>query len=117
MADTNTAPEDLGAPQSFLVLTDGTPAYDRSGEPAGSVAHVLSDDRDEIFQGLVLKTAEGHRYASAAQVDGIYEKAVIIGPAAKDLPEPSEDSAAAAADDKSLGDGLRRAWQWLIQPK
>ncbi|WP_306213591.1 PRC-barrel domain-containing protein [Actinoplanes sp. RD1] len=111
MADTNTAPEDLGAPQSFLVLTDGTPVYDRSGEPAGKVAHVLADDKDEIFQGLVLDTGDGHRYAAAAQVDGIYERAVIIGPPAKDLPEPSEKA------DSSLGDGLRRAWEWLVRPK
>ncbi|WP_305789206.1 PRC-barrel domain-containing protein [Symbioplanes lichenis] len=114
MAETNTAPEDLGAPQSFLVLADGTPVYDRSGEPAGSVAHVLADDKDEIFQGLVLKTGDGHRFAAASQIDGIFERAVIIGPPAKDLPEPSEN---ATSDDSSLADGLRRAWHWLVQPK
>ena len=32
------------------------------------LAHVLSDDQDEIFQGLVVKTADGHRYAAATQI-------------------------------------------------
>jgi hypothetical protein len=50
-------------------------------------------------------------------VDGIYEHAVIIAVPAAQLPEPSADAAAKATDDTSLADGLRRAWDWLIQPK
>ncbi|WP_067496781.1 PRC-barrel domain-containing protein [Actinoplanes sp. TFC3] len=114
MADTETAPEDLGAPQSFLVLSDDTPVYDRAGDKVGTVEHVLSDDQDEIFNGLVIKTKDGHRYAAATLVDGIYERAVIIAQPAAQLPEPSEN---ATGDDSSLTDGLRRAWNWLIQPK
>ncbi len=115
MADTNSAPEDLGAPQSFLVLADGTPAYDRSGAEVGSVAHVLADDRDEIFQGLVLKTGEGHRFAAASRVDGIFERGVIIAVPAAELPEPTEETASRAENDEDSG--LRRAWNWLIEPK
>ncbi|MEV4706455.1 PRC-barrel domain-containing protein [Actinoplanes sp. NPDC049316] len=114
MSDTDTAPEDLGAPQSFLVLADGTPVYDRAGDKAGTVAHVLADDRDEIFQGLVLDTPQGHRYAPAAQIDGLFEHGVIVAVPAAQLPEPAEN---AAADDDSLTDGLRRAWRWLVEPK
>jgi hypothetical protein len=114
MSDTDTAPEDLGAPQSFLVLADGTPVYDRAGDKAGTVAHVLSDDREEIFHGLVLDTPKGHRYAPAAQIDGLFEHGVIIAVPAAQLPEPAED---ATADDDSLTDGLRRAWKWLVEPK
>jgi hypothetical protein len=111
----NTAPEDLGAPQSFLVLADGTPVYDRAGDNVGTVAHVLSDDQEEIFHGLVIKTGHGHRYAAAAQIDGLFEHGVIVAVPASELPEPSEETLAAADD--SFGDGLRRAWNWLIQPK
>ena len=103
------APEDLGAPQSYLVLADGTPVWDRSGESVGTVEHVLSDDKEDIFHGLIVKTAEGHRFASADQVDGIFEKGVIVAAPAKELPEPAE-----SADKDST---LRRAWDWLIQPK
>ncbi len=111
------APEDIGAPQSYLVLKDGTPAYDRAGDSAGTVAHVLADEGSDVFHGLILDTAHGHRFVSGGQVDGIYEHAVIIAVPAAQLPEPSADAAAAAADDTSLADGPRRAWDWLIQPK
>ena len=113
MSDTNTAPEDLGAPQSFLTA-EGTPVYDRAGDKVGTVAHALADDRDEIFHGLVLETPKGHRYAAANQVDGIFEHGVIVAAPAEQLPEPAED---ATDDDSSLGDGLRRAWKWLVEPK
>nr|BFE76117.1 hypothetical protein GCM10020092_094180 [Actinoplanes digitatis] len=42
------------------------------------MAHVLADRQEDIFHGLVLKTSDGHRYASASQVDGIFERGVII---------------------------------------
>jgi hypothetical protein len=118
MSDTNTAPEDLGAPQSFLTA-DGTAVYDRAGDKVGTVAHALADDRDEIFHGLVIETPKGHRYAAANQVDGIFERGVIVAAAADQLPEPAEDAKAedAKADDDSLADGLRRAWRWLVDPK
>jgi hypothetical protein len=111
------SPQDIGAPQSFLVLKDGTPVYDRAGDAVGTVEHVLSDDQDDIFHGLVLKTSDGHRYASAAQIDGIYENAVIVAVPAAELHEPSEETLAKASDDASFTDGLRRAWNWLIQPR
>jgi hypothetical protein len=113
----NSAPEDIGAPQSYLVLTDGTPVYDRSGSSVGTVAHILADERSDVFHGLVLDTANGHRFARATQVDGIYERGVIVAVPAEQLPEPSADAAARSVDDDSLADGLRRAWDWLIQPK
>ena len=113
----NTAPEDLGAPQSFLVLADGTPVYDRAGDKVGTVAHVLSDDRDEIFQGLVVQAADGHRYAAATQIDGLFEHGVIVSVPAAELREPTEETMAKATDDDSFTEGLRRAWRWLIQPK
>jgi hypothetical protein len=103
------APEDIGAPQSYLVLADGTPAYDRSGQPAGTVAHVLSDDREDIFHGLVLKTPDGHRWAGSEDVDGIYEHGVILAKPVTELAEPAETA--------DTGSPLRRAWDWLIQPR
>jgi hypothetical protein len=111
------APEDLGAPVSYLVLHDGTPVYDSSGERAGEVAHVLADEQEDVFHGLVLKTGAGHRFAGSGQVEGIFEHGVIISVPAGALPEPSADAAAQAADDHALTHGLKRAWDWLVQPK
>jgi hypothetical protein len=113
----NEAPEDLGAPVSYLVLTDGTPVYDRSGQSAGTVEHVLRDERGDIFHGLVLKTPDGHRYAPSDLVDGIFEHGVIVAKPAKELPTPSADPAADAVVGDSLTDELKHAWEWIIQPR
>jgi hypothetical protein len=98
--------QDLGEPVSYLVTKDGTPVFDSSGERAGEVVHVLADEDDDLFHGLIVKTADGHRFAAATQIDGLYEHGVIINVPAAQLPEPAES------------DGiLKRAWDWLIEPK
>jgi hypothetical protein len=113
----NEAPEDLGAPVSYLVLADGTPVYDRSGAAVGTVEHVLADDREDVFHGLILKTADGHRYAPADLVDGIFEHGVIVAKPAAELPTPSADPAAQSVMDDTLVNELKRAWKWIIEPK
>jgi uncharacterized protein YrrD len=109
--------DNLGDPVSYLVLADGTPVWDRSGDRVGTVENVLADEQQDIFHGLIIDTGAGHRYAPSARVDGIYEQGVILAVRAAELPEPSADPAAQAADDESLAGELRRAWDWLIQPK
>jgi hypothetical protein len=117
MADaTNDEPEDLGAPISYLVLKPGTRVWDRSGDSVGTVEHVLSDDREDVFHGLILDTGNGHRYAAGAQVDGLFERGVIVAVPAAGLPEPSADPAAAVADE-GMRDQLERAWKWLVEPR
>lgn len=113
----NQAPEDLGAPVAYLVLKDGTPVFDRSGSKTGEVEHVLADPPTDIFHGLIIKTADGHRFASSAQVDGLFEHGVILSVPFDQLPAPSEDAAARVVDDDNLKTSLKRAWQWLIEPK
>lgn len=110
------APGDLGRPVSYLVLTDGTRVYDRSGAAVGTVEHVLADEGSDIFHGLVVDTPAGHRFVRSDLVDGIYIHGVIVAEPADRLPEPSEDAAARAAEaqDASLADGLRRAWDRLL---
>lgn len=101
--------QDLGEPVSYLVLKDGTPVFDSSGDRAGEVVHVLADDSDDVFHGLIVKTADGHRFAAASQIDGLYEHGVIINVPAGQLPEPTGNE-----QGESM---LKRAWDWLIQPK
>jgi hypothetical protein len=109
------APEDLGAPVSYLVLADGTAVYDRSGALVGKVEHVLSDEREDIFHGLILKTDKGHRYAPSDLVDGIYEHGVIVAKPLDELPTPSADPAANAVVSDSLADQLKRAFAWITR--
>lgn len=110
-----TAPQDLGAPVAYLVLKNGTPVYDRSGDKVGTVDHVLADERSDVFHGLLVKTADGHRFAAADQVDGLYEKGAIVSEPADRLATPSADSPAGLAENRRTG--LKRAWDWLIEPK
>jgi hypothetical protein len=110
----NQAPEDLGAPASYLVLKAGTPVYDRSGSGAGKVEHVLADEQQDVFHGLIIGTADGHRFARADLVDGLYERGVIIAEPASQLPEPSADPPARLVEqDEGLGRLLRTAWERL----
>jgi uncharacterized protein YrrD len=117
MADqTSQAPEDIGAPISYLVLRPGASVYDRSGDRVGTVEHVLADDREDVFHGLIVKTPIGHRYASSDVVDGLFERGVIVAAPADQLPEPSADPAAQTVEDEQLVNQLKRAWEWLINP-
>lgn len=111
----NTAPEDLGAPVSYLVLKDGTAVYDRSGDRVGTVDHVLADEPASLFHGLLIKTADGHRFAAGDQVDGLFEHGVIVTEPAGRLATPSADTPAGLAENRATG--LKRAWDWLIRPQ
>ena len=108
--------EDIGAPVSYLVVKDGTTVFDRSGARAGKVEHVLADEKADVFHGLIIATSKhGHRFARAAQVDGLFEHGVIVAVPAEQLPEPSADPVAERAEED---DGLlKKAWEWLKQPK
>src|SRR5512138_3632943 len=111
-------PEDLGAPVSYLVLAEGTPVFDRAGDRVGAVEHVLADEDADVFHGLLVKTAGGHRFAPAALVDGLYRHGVIVTVPAAELPEPSADPPARlTAKDEGLGSALKKAWDWLKQPR
>jgi len=114
----NQAPEDLGTPVSYLVLADGTAVFDRSGARVGEVEHVLADDATDVFHGLTLRTPDGHRFAPAALVDGLFQNGVIVAEPAARLPEPSADPAARQAEE---GDGLaghlRTAWEKIAHPR
>lgn len=107
--------EDLGAPVSYLVVKDGVPVYDRSGDSVGTVEHVLADEREDVFHGLLVKTADGHRFAAGDQVDGLFENGVIVSEPAGRLATPSADAPAGLAENRKTA--LRKAWDWLIQPK
>jgi hypothetical protein len=109
---------DHGNPASYLTCSAGVAVYAGGGEEIGTVEHVLRAPEEDIFDGLVLDTSHGRRFADARLVEEIYERAVVlnIGPDAVDsLPEPTANPAALEADPADtegspLGDKLRRAW-------
>ncbi|MCW2966744.1 MAG: hypothetical protein JWM71_516 [Solirubrobacteraceae bacterium] len=109
---------DHGSPASYLTLEAGTPVFSSDEQPVGTVEHVLAIPDDDIFDGLVLDTPHGRRFADAPEVQEIFEQGVVLNiPAseAANLPEPSENPGVLSAgpDDTvpdHLRDKLRRAW-------
>jgi uncharacterized protein YrrD len=115
-------PDDLGAPVSYLTLEQGTAVLSADGEELGDVAHVLADEENDIFDGIVISQGLGrHTFADAEQVAEIHERGVVLtltAAEAQALPEPSENPAV-MEDDPSEPEGspvaekLRRAWDLL----
>jgi hypothetical protein len=112
---------DLGNPASYLVLEDGTAVLSTDGREVGTVEHVLADPDADVFDGVIVDTGAGHRFADAEQVEAIYEHGVVLrldAAEAERLPRPAANPATldATPDDTvpdDLGDKLRRAWDYL----
>ena len=104
------------APASYLTLAAGTPVDGSDGERIGTVEHVLAAPDEDIFDGLVLDTPSGRRFADAPLVADISAERVTLNvPSSEPLPEPSANPASLEADpddtvSHGLSDKLRRAW-------
>lgn len=111
---------DLGAPISYLVLERGTDVFSSDEHPIGGVEHVLADEREDVFDGIVIAHSgigRGHVFADADEIGGIYERGVVLKldeHECETLPEPSANPAVVGEDpgDRVTGK-LRRAWDRL----
>jgi len=115
---------DLGEPASYRSLQAGTPVYSSDGELIGNVTHVLADEHEDVFDGIVIGEGEHrfgkeHRFADAEDVQEIFDQGVVLKldlAATAQLPEPSanpavmqDDVAAPGARHQKLG----RAWDLI----
>jgi hypothetical protein len=114
--------EDLGPPVAYLALPEGVPVYSSDGERIGTVEHVLAAEDADIFDGLVIDTADGHRFADAPEIAELHERGAVLAidaAGARELPEPSENPGvldfdpADAEEEGRLGGKLRRAWDLI----
>jgi uncharacterized protein YrrD len=111
---------DLGAPISYLVLEPGTDVFSSDHKTVGRVAHVLADEREDVFDGIVITRGgigRAHVFADADEIGQIYEHGVVLTldeDACQQLPEPSANPAVLGEDpgDRITGK-LRRAWDRL----
>ncbi|WP_236648408.1 MULTISPECIES: hypothetical protein [Micromonospora] len=114
--------EDLGAKVSYLAVALGTRVYDVDSAPVGVVEHVLADERADILHGIVVAPPEpgSHRFAHREQIADLYERGVVLSVPGAEMHEPGEDTPAReveATGDDPVQVGLRRAWEWLSQPR
>jgi hypothetical protein len=116
--DRVSAEEAAGEPTSYLTLEEGTKVLSSDGEEIGRVAHVLADEADDIFDGIVIEADGRHVFADAPLIEELRTDAVTLkldAAACGSLPEPSENPAAlkAGPDDTvpdGMSDKLHRAW-------
>ena len=83
------AVEDPGHAIGYKVLKRGTPVVTTDGVELGTVAKVLDNAREHIFDGIVVKTKERKVFVDAPEVERIYERRVelnIDAAAAAELP-------------------------------
>jgi hypothetical protein len=109
---------DIDRPTSYLALPTGIPVQTASGTTIGTVAHVLALPEEDVFDGIILDTPAGHRFADADVVGALYESRVELNVdlTAEELPEPAENPAAIsveAGEKDHLSDKLRRAWDTI----
>ena len=69
---------DEGLPIAYEVLDKGVPVYASGGEQVGTVDHVVSAEREDIFHGVVIRTASKKHFVPADQVASIHERGVDL---------------------------------------
>ena len=114
--------DDLGRPVSYLALEEGTAVLGSDGDEVGHVAHVLADEENDIFDGIVISHGLGHHtFADAEQVadDPRARRDADHSPRRRPrrCPSPARTPRCCRTTRPSrsarLADKLRRAWDLL----
>jgi hypothetical protein len=91
--------QDDGYAVHYTELKRGTPVRSSDGQDVGTVAEVLDNYREHIFDGLVIDTPSGEqKFVDAPEVERTAERAVTLNITAADAeqlgPPPSSGGAA-----------------------
>jgi hypothetical protein len=70
--------DDDGPAISYKLLERGTAVHASDGEPIGKVDQVLDNVREDIFDGIVIRTEDGDRFVDAPEVARITEQRVTL---------------------------------------
>ena len=62
----------------YKVLPKGTPVLASDGTQVGTVAKVLDNVREHIFDGIVIATDDGRRFVDAPEVAEITNRKVVL---------------------------------------
>ena len=115
---------DYGEPASYLTLTKGTAVVSSDDENVGTVQHVLADEEEDLFEGIVIHThlgPGGLHFVDAPQVRECFERAVQLSIPASEVPELPKPKANPAVmelhgvedSESSLQRKLHRAWDLI----
>jgi hypothetical protein len=108
---------DDGPAVHYTAVEKGTPVYSSDEVEVGQVEAVLDNYREHIFDGLVIRTADGElRFVDAPEVARTAERAVtlsITATEAAELPPPEKAPPQYLANVKAgrLGRLLGRGWK------
>ena len=73
--------EDLGVAVSYLVAKRGIPVFSSDGQKLGRVIKILAAPEANMFDGIIFDTSwgpGGRRFVDAPEVEGIYERGVVL---------------------------------------
>jgi hypothetical protein len=112
---------DYGEPSSYLALEKGTDVVSSDGEKVGTVEHVLADEAEDVFDGIVIDShlgPGGMHFVDAPQVKECFERAVLLTVASSEVPDlPKPTASPAVMEEHGIGDTesplqakLHRAW-------
>jgi hypothetical protein len=82
--------EDEGHQIGYKALARGVPVHTSDGVRLGTVHRVLDNEREHIFDGIIVSTPSGRRFVDAPEVARIAERRVTLtidAEAAEELPE------------------------------
>jgi len=83
--------DDDGQPIGYQILPRGTPVVTRDGVQIGTVAKVLDNAREHIFDGIEVRTDVGTVFVDAPEVERITDRRVTLtidAAEAAQLPSP-----------------------------
>ena len=97
---------------SYQALRKGAPVRASGGEEVGAVEHVLQVPDLDVFDGIVLRTAAGLRFADANQVADITDRYVLLKLPAEEAERLGRPQASAAyhADPSEHAGGSLHDW-------
>ena len=103
---------DDGQAVAYQALERGTPVRSSDGVEIGTVLEVLENEREHIFDGLVLDTPDGRRFVDAPEVGRIAERGVTLTIDAEQARALPEQDAAGGPSFEATGRARRFGRLW-----
>jgi PRC-barrel domain len=115
---------DYGEPTSYQAVKQGCTVVSSDGEEVGKLQHVLADEDEDVFDGVVIDSELGPgglHFVDAPQVTECFERAIVLSLPAREVPELPKPTANPAVmeshgvedSEGSLQRKLHRAWDLI----